>query len=113
MLNRLAAKLIRFYQKYISPHKGFRCAYAVKHQDLSCSEYARVTLLQTSFFKSLALIRHRFHDCKLAAAMLNEEREKKRNKYCSNASTCNCADVPEVGCDNCNIGDIAKCDSCT
>ncbi|MEM5550874.1 membrane protein insertion efficiency factor YidD [Pseudoalteromonas neustonica] len=34
----LALLLIRFYQKRISPYKGFRCAHAALHQGVSCSE---------------------------------------------------------------------------
>ncbi|HGY9588887.1 TPA: membrane protein insertion efficiency factor YidD [Vibrio harveyi] len=28
-MSKLVLALIRFYQRYLSPHKGFRCAHAV------------------------------------------------------------------------------------
>ncbi|EIJ43278.1 hypothetical protein BegalDRAFT_2427 [Beggiatoa alba B18LD] len=124
MLNRLLARLIRVYQQYISPYKGFRCAYAVKHQDLSCSEYARVTLLQSGTRQSFSLIQQRFHDCKLAAEALEKERKAKKsqrkhaqekdNNRCDGID-CNCSDLPDVSqfaCKSCHKPEIPSCKSC-
>ncbi|AUI69000.1 membrane protein insertion efficiency factor YidD [Beggiatoa leptomitoformis] len=113
MLNRCLAMMIRGYQKYISPYKGFRCAYAVKHQSLSCSEYARLELLQTGVIHSLSSIRQRLHDCKMAAITLEADKKAQRKTDYLNC----CADglsIPDVSCSSCEMGDTCSVgDACS
>lgn len=76
----LAIWSIELYQRHISPHKGFCCAYRIAHNDLSCSEFAKRQIAASGVFKSLADIRQRFEDCKQAAKQLSEQREQSKQK---------------------------------
>jgi putative component of membrane protein insertase Oxa1/YidC/SpoIIIJ protein YidD len=40
MINKLAINSITAYQQYISPHKGYCCAYRILSGEPSCSAYA-------------------------------------------------------------------------
>lgn len=65
--SRLATGLIRFYQRRISPIKGFRCAHRALHGGDSCSE-AILKLVQTQgVWNCLSDVRQRFRECALAA----------------------------------------------
>ena len=37
----LAVSAIGFYQQFLSPYKGFRCAHRVRHGRMSCSQFAK------------------------------------------------------------------------
>lgn len=65
-----ATSSILGYQRFISPHKGFACAYRVLHRERSCSEYAKQAIAQKGFFAALPLIRQRFQACKQASQIL-------------------------------------------
>ncbi|RLA84354.1 MAG: hypothetical protein DRG78_01690 [Epsilonproteobacteria bacterium] len=74
---------IEIYQKYLSPHKGYCCAYRVYHSDVSCSDYAKNTISHNGFFKSLSKIKERFKDCKKASNYIQNEYKdssKKKNE---------------------------------
>lgn len=49
-MKKLVLKAIRFYQKYISPHKGFACCIYRP----SCSEYTRQAVEKYGVIKGLA-----------------------------------------------------------
>lgn len=66
---------INGYQRYISPHKGFCCAYRVVTGEDSCSEYVKKTIIRKGFFRSLTEIRNRFQDCKESARYINKAKE--------------------------------------
>ena len=73
-LSRSLCFLIRFYQLYISPHKGFCCAHRVAHGGPSCSEYARLTLKRDGAWRSWPSIRQRLRGCREAALELAQSR---------------------------------------
>lgn len=79
-MNGIAIRAIKIYQQYISPRKGFSCAYRVTTNDLSCSEFAKRQIETKGLFKALPNIRHRFKKCRQAALQLTEERNKKRSR---------------------------------
>ena len=59
------------YQKYISPHKGFHCAYHHLHpNDKTCSEYGKYTIKNHGVFTGLKLLNDRFDACKNAAKLI-------------------------------------------
>ena len=66
----VAALLIRLYQKYISPRKGFRCAHRVLHGGPSCSEFARLYVQQHSVWAMFPALRARFRECRMAKETL-------------------------------------------
>ena len=75
MLNKVAIYLINFYQKYISPYKGYCCAYRVYHNDISCSEFAKNSFNNLRFFHAISNIKQRFKECKISAQNLKQEQE--------------------------------------
>jgi putative component of membrane protein insertase Oxa1/YidC/SpoIIIJ protein YidD len=68
--SRLAVGLIEIYQRFISPYKGFRCAYRVHHGGLSCSEFGRQVVQTHGVFRAMSMIRVRFCECAEAARIL-------------------------------------------
>jgi len=54
----LLVKLIHFYQKYISPYKGFKCPYYP-----SCSEYGKIAVSKYGVIKGGALATMRILRC--------------------------------------------------
>ena len=73
LTRRSATSLISFYQRYISPHKGFRCAHRVYHGGQSCSGYAKTVVQQHGLGAAIPLIRQRFSACGQAARMMRSE----------------------------------------
>lgn len=71
-MRRFFAYLISFYQKRISPHKGFCCAHRVLHKGDSCSEYTKKQILEKGLFVSFKTIKQRFNDCRSAANTIQQ-----------------------------------------
>jgi len=61
-----SSTLITFYQKKISPRKGFSCAHRILHGGESCSQYIKRTIWEQGWGQALPLIRSRFQACKTA-----------------------------------------------
>ncbi|PUE50816.1 hypothetical protein B9Z47_03545 [Limnohabitans sp. 2KL-1] len=55
--------LIRGYQRFISPHKGFVCAYRVCTGKASCSALGYRVVRRFGVWRGLGLIRQRTHLC--------------------------------------------------
>jgi putative component of membrane protein insertase Oxa1/YidC/SpoIIIJ protein YidD len=96
MIKKVIITLIEIYQKYISPHKGYCCAYRVYHGDLSCSEYAKKSLQSKKLYLAMKDIRSRFYACKDAKNYIDNEYEiddKKDNSYscCANCALDSCS----------------------
>ena len=73
MLRFAGLALIGAYQRYLSPRKGFRCAYGVLHGGGTCSSIGKRLLREqgmVSFFKGM---RVQFTACRLAAQQLSEQ----------------------------------------
>ncbi|HEY4373619.1 MAG TPA: membrane protein insertion efficiency factor YidD [Burkholderiales bacterium] len=70
----LMGAAITGYQRYLSPYKGFRCAYAVLHRSLGCSEAVRQLILRYGLAAGWPHVRQRFADCKAAMQTLRERR---------------------------------------
>jgi putative component of membrane protein insertase Oxa1/YidC/SpoIIIJ protein YidD len=65
----LAIGSIKAYQKFVSPHKGYRCAHAQVHGGLSCSSYALAAIDENGVSRGLMLLIERFKECAAAAAV--------------------------------------------
>ena len=59
----LALTLIRFYQRHLSPLKGFRCAYRAHTGHASCSQLGYRAIRRHRILKGLALLRQRLERC--------------------------------------------------
>ncbi len=72
--------LIGFYQRYVSPHKGFRCAHAVRHSGASCSAAIKNIVLVHGIRRGAPMIRQRFAECRDSASALRAESEEEKKK---------------------------------
>lgn len=88
---------IGFYQRHISPHKGFVCAHRACHGGLSCSECAKQTIATYGFWRALPLIKARFVECRHAYTLLSSaeggdklSRLRKQGDVCANVCTLPC-----------------------
>jgi len=70
-------QFIRGYQKYLSPHKGFSCAYSRRHGAESCSEYFRQKVRTHGLAKAIPLFEQRLRDCKLAHITMKGQSQSK------------------------------------
>lgn len=78
---------IKFYQKFLSPHKGFRCAHlAFEKKGLSCSEAIRRIIMDKGLFGGWGDIRKRLDGCSDAADKLKKDKKRKNSK-CGSCDT--------------------------
>jgi len=80
MLTKSLIYLINLYQKYLSPHKGYCCAYKVYHNDISCSEFTKNSIKNLGLFQATSSIKQRFQDCKISEKNMKKEKECCENK---------------------------------
>jgi putative component of membrane protein insertase Oxa1/YidC/SpoIIIJ protein YidD len=113
MLASVALSLIGGYQRWLSPRKGYACAYRLAHGGTGCSGFAKAAIAETGLFAALPAIRQRFRDCKTAALTMttdtsaNPKRRKDRWYHNCDCSGCDwpiCrsrhgADVATDGCE--------------
>jgi putative component of membrane protein insertase Oxa1/YidC/SpoIIIJ protein YidD len=112
--------LIEAYQRWLSPRKGFRCAYGVMHGTGTCSSIGKRIMRERGIFVFFRLMPDQFSACKAAAANLNNETEEERKrrreqkrgwlhrKVKNDDGDSNCA--PDIDCSGCDI-DIDFCSS--
>ena len=63
MFRTAALYAIRMYQKYVSPHKGFSCAYRKHAKGLSCSGYGYKAIARKGTWVGLQLLQRRMDQC--------------------------------------------------
>lgn len=103
-----ALAAISFYQRFVSPYKGFRCAHAALHHGNSCSQAVKKLIAEHGLWRSRDLVKARFAECRTAFELLkqtavlstredeeSERRKQQRKEYLQN---CGC-DLPQLGCD--------------
>ncbi len=119
MLRKLLIGVIKFYQQFISPHKGFRCAYAVYHQTDSCS-VAVINIFQQnqSIIIGVQQIRERLLACREANLALQALKEKELDKKKEPSKKNNCTLGDSVQCldcggNSCDFIDSSCFDSCS
>ncbi|WP_194866988.1 membrane protein insertion efficiency factor YidD [Pseudoalteromonas sp. PPB1] len=105
----LAILLIRFYQRFLSPYKGFRCAHAVVYQGTSCSQAVLDIVKKDGVWLGYQQIKSRMHACEQAYITLqqSDNQDKRKNKE----SRCDCGD-PCAGCDIASCGGREKAAMC-
>lgn len=120
-MDRLALLIIWFYQRFLSPYKGYRCAYGVLHHTEGCSGAVKQIIRQKGVIAGWTDIRQRFVACRQAAMELQDsslsknERDKpdkapkKKKEYCDtpcgdglnaipDCSDVSCPEIPECSC---------------
>ena len=58
------------YQQFISPYKGYRCAYGALYGGPSCSEFGKQAIREYGIVGGVILLRQRFRDCHDAAVAI-------------------------------------------
>ncbi|WP_459992518.1 membrane protein insertion efficiency factor YidD [Methylosoma difficile] len=127
MMRYAAAASISAYQKYLSPHKGFCCAYRHKTGRHSCSEFAKRIALRHGVIIMLRALPRQLARCKTAYQNLSlnaatvQKKQRRHNKDkssaldCLNCDICNCLELPvqifkSTNCETINICDVGPCD---
>ncbi|MBD2481589.1 membrane protein insertion efficiency factor YidD [Planktothrix sp. FACHB-1365] len=112
-VNQTAIAAITGYQKYLSPRKGFSCAYRVLHDSDSCSQHIKRLIAKYGIIDAIPLARKRLKACKNAYIILKSETEEERQRRQNRTSCqpgCDCKPNLEdccTGCDgpDCDVGD--------
>ncbi|MDO6589018.1 hypothetical protein DS901_13460 [Loktanella sp. D2R18] len=110
MFTRAALGGIWLYQRYVSPHKGFRCAHSVVHGDAGCSGYAKHTIRQHGLFQAIPIMRQRLRDCKAAYNTLRERKSADEEQKTNAKKSDSCAKQSRDGC--CDAVAWESCDGC-
>ena len=96
-LNNSVLFIVRGYQLYISPHKGFSCAYKKLHSnEQSCSTYFYTCVESYDLSTASVMLQQRFKECNQANEVLKgqvDQTEKPQSKKQSkkNNSSCCCS----------------------
>ena len=97
IVKKLVLPIVRGYQLYISPRKGFCCAYKKLHNGQSCSAYFYSCISDRNLNLNTAsdLLQQRLLDCKQAYLTLQtnanyrqQHKAKKRRKHNSECGSC-------------------------
>ena len=70
------SSLIGAYQRRVSPHKGFSCAYRVGKGRSSCSAFGKRAVLKAGLLLFIPLLLRRFRKCSREASAMKEERRR-------------------------------------
>ena len=74
--------LIHFYQKYISPYKGFRCAHGAYYGGDSCSGAVSKIIRRKGLINGFTAIKNQFRRCSHAYMKIKEKVARtKKNTY--------------------------------
>ena len=119
----LALAAIRFYQRFISPRKGFCCAYAAYTGDASCSALGYRAIRRFGLRHGMAVLERRLARCGAACTMLARapqprapsQRRQAGFLDCGGCDVGGCGDLP--GCSGgkgagLNVADCLNCGSC-
>jgi putative component of membrane protein insertase Oxa1/YidC/SpoIIIJ protein YidD len=95
------------YQRYISPYKGFCCAYRAHTGKRSCSAYGRAVVQKLGLMALIAALPKQFERCKLAyqnllayRVSMKSQADDRRKK--TDADACDLVDL------SCDVGDAVS-----
>ncbi|MFZ9738698.1 MAG: membrane protein insertion efficiency factor YidD [Prochlorotrichaceae cyanobacterium] len=71
----VAVQTIAFYQRNLSPLKGYHCAHRQLYGGLSCSEYVKQTIAAEGIRRSLPHCHDRFQACRQALDILKAQQK--------------------------------------
>ena len=77
-MKRLALLLINFYQRHLSPRKGYCCAYRTLHGGYSCSHFGYRAIGRCGIFTGALLLKRRFIKCTAAFQALPPRQARRR-----------------------------------
>ncbi|MFO1250516.1 membrane protein insertion efficiency factor YidD [Inhella sp.] len=105
----LALALIRAYQRWISPHKGFVCAHRAQLGGPSCSQAGARLIQRRGLRRGLPLLRERLLRC---GAVHRAAQAAPRYRPLHARGDCDCG-VPDLDCGPCDGCDACDaCDAC-
>ena len=100
----VACWLIGWYQRYVSPYKGFCCAYRVMLGRDSCSQFASRAIRRRGLSEGAQLARRRFDKCRWSSFVLDYDRARQRRDRRGRVESC------VNGCNpTCDGADAAEC----
>lgn len=70
IFQRVAVKSILYYQRYLSPYKGFSCAHSFFYGGSSCSHYGKSAISNYGTSVGLGLLQTRLHQCREAKLLM-------------------------------------------
>lgn len=105
--------LISFYQKRISPYKGYNCARGVVSEDGTCSSIVKQTLKEKGVIAAINEYFNTTHKCKEDYNTYKDNKEyydNKRKNNNSNNNFCDCPAIPCGGPSHSHSHDSCDCD---
>jgi putative component of membrane protein insertase Oxa1/YidC/SpoIIIJ protein YidD len=77
----IALLMISAYQRYVSPRKGYKYAYAALTGNYSCSEFVKKSIFRHGIGRGVSAFRYRMVACSLAyTATIESDGDQKQNK---------------------------------
>lgn len=110
MLKFIALRTIALYQRYLSPKKGFGCAYRVRVGGTGCSGFGKRVIEKRGFFLGLVLLRRRLSKCAWHAQQQSPRAALPRNMALRGQGgfvDCGGCDAPSCDVPSC---DVPSCD---
>jgi putative component of membrane protein insertase Oxa1/YidC/SpoIIIJ protein YidD len=103
LVGSLAISMIVAYQRFISPYKGFHCAFRRAHGGPGCSEFGKQAIREHGFSNGIRILRQRFRECAVAAQELRESDSKSPQGIGSipvdvacQCAECGCLSITEI-----------------
>ena len=108
-MRELALAAIGVYQRYVSPYKGFCCAYRAHTGRGSCSALGARAIRRWGVRRGLAVLRLRRHRCgEIPRRCANGPA---RSTRAAQRGDCDLGFVPD-GVDGCDVADVCDCGDC-
>lgn len=102
---------ITFYQRWISPHKRFSCAYRLHTGHASCSWLGFRAIRRYGVWRGAAVLRARFERCSAAHRQHQQLHPRSHLHMRSQAGFCDGCDIPCDGIDCVNCFGVGDCGS--
>jgi putative component of membrane protein insertase Oxa1/YidC/SpoIIIJ protein YidD len=116
-MKKIALAMIIFYRRFVSPYKGFSCAYRIYTGESSCSAYGYRAIERQGIFIGAALIKRRFKRCSNAYRKHHGSRAVAyglaQAGFCDigcDVGICDAVDVGSCACDGLSSGCASPCD---
>jgi uncharacterized protein len=107
-MKQIALAIIIFYRRFVSPYKGFSCAYRAYTGRASCSEHGYRAIERHGIFIGIALVKRRLTRCgnEYRKHRMTETHRPRLVLYSRNQ-----AGFCDIGCDvgGCDAVDIGSC----
>lgn len=112
-MTKISLLLIDLYQNFISPYKGYSCAYRLATGEVGCSGYGKKVISRFGLKTGYALLQRRFAECKCSSEALKKElihtyKQKRvinpKMGYQRGECDCSGCDVPNCDMPDCNPG---------